>query len=716
MSARKKKLLLIVAGVALCSLVLWFITESAMQLDRDEYARKCKSFEGVWKSESGDLVLEVRRVSSGALFFSMENKQVRRKLRLAYAYAVGDDMYEFLYGTDSDKNGKVYKIVAGQEGKGTIHLQEKKIKIDFPAIPGKKKGLEYTGALTKKTAFPEQKPYHLAEYLGTKQKPDEDLAACCSFGYDAEGKIWRIHAMLAEESEKYKTDIAGITMNSTPQECERLLGTMTSEIRLGERGWRRQYENGTYVSTVIVNAFGVITELDCQLAELSGARRQGEFIMQGDTVYRYTGDYSQAKTIELPKETRRIASHAFDAGEHGYSLSAKNRQNCRIDIPAGVFIEEDAFANCGPLSIYLKSGWQEIPEGAFAHTVSLESRFKKESWVNINLPSSLRKIGDRAFALGETEKGLEQYWEENAEMKSDPISIRSPGYSVCNISYIGENAFWGIAMSTLPKALCYLGKNYTLRSTTDYELDELQIPEGLDVLREGSLYIIGNYFQIRIPFTMKDIEEGAIRGCMDIKFRMPQDSAYIKASKDRYPTWILSRDGTVLYAASQIDSYLDALVYREVLDDYYDSEDLYDFSVGSLYRYYKDGKDSRYKYSKKRGVVLEFPKGIEQIRSLVRLGGCSEIIFPSSVQKVSLDCMTSGAWDQVTFKGKVPEIYGDKSCLWDKSGCFVIEGKSEGSIFRVKKGQKKKLLEQLTAGTNVSEEQKKDLAGRITTF
>lgn len=721
MTIRKKRLLMIIAGALLCSVVLWFMAEFALQSDQDEYAKKCKYFEGTWKSETGDLVLDVRRVSSGALFFSIENKKVQRKVSRVYAYAVGDDMYEFSYGTNAGKTGKVYKIVPGDEAKGTIHLQEGKIAVDFPEIEGQKGGLEYTGVLVKKDAFPKQKVHHLTDYLGTKKKMDADLQEYCSFGYDADGSIWRVHAMLAEESERYKTDIAGISMNSTAEECESLLGNMTSEIKLDERGWRRQYENDMYVSTVIVNSFGVITELDCQLANLPGTSRQDDFIMKGNTVYRYAGDYSQAKTIELPQGTQRIASHAFDAGEHGYSLLTSNRQTCRLDIPDQVFIEEDAFANCGSLSIYLKSGCKEIPAGAFAHMVSLESRFKKANWVSIILPSSLRKIGDRAFALGEATEDLEQYWEgNNANMEGDPVSIRAPGFSGSAISYIGDNAFWGIAMTGLPRALCYLGKNYTLRSTDVISTsDELQIPKGLDVLKKDSLFLQGDYFQIRLPSTMKDIEEGAIRGSEDIKFRMPQDSEYMKTSKEKIPLWILSKDGTILYAASGFHLYMDEME-RDFLGEY---DDFYDYLLDSDdfddeediynqldYEYYKDGKDSRYQCSKKKEVILKIPKGVEEIRSQANLGGALEIWFPSSVRKVSIDSSLNIGCPKIVFKGEVPEIYGDPSSLWDKDGDLLF-----GTI-QVKKGQKKKLLEQLTAGGDLTEGEKKELARHITTF
>lgn len=102
------------------------------------------------------------------------------------------------------------QIRPGQKAKGTISLMEKRVKIDFPEIPGKKRGLEYTGVLFWKSDLPTQKISHLVDYMGTKKKPEGEMSKYCSFGYDDSGKVWRVHAMLNEYGENYKTDILGM--------------------------------------------------------------------------------------------------------------------------------------------------------------------------------------------------------------------------------------------------------------------------------------------------------------------------------------------------------------------------------------------------------------------------------------------------------------------------------------------------------------------------
>ena len=54
MSVRKKRMIFMVVGVILCCLIVLFLGERAMRSDQEEYARKCKSYEGIWKSKNRD--------------------------------------------------------------------------------------------------------------------------------------------------------------------------------------------------------------------------------------------------------------------------------------------------------------------------------------------------------------------------------------------------------------------------------------------------------------------------------------------------------------------------------------------------------------------------------------------------------------------------------------------------------------------------------------
>lgn len=691
MSLRKKRLFLIVAGVILCCVIVWFMSEYAMKSDREEYARRCKYFEGIWSDNERQMTVEIHRVSSGNLLFSIYDHRYVRNIKLVRAYAVGDDMYEFTYGVESGRKGRIYKVKPGVEAKGTIHLQEDKLKVDIPEIPGKRMGMGFRGVMTSKKELASQTVYHLEEYLGSKKEMPKELGNYCSFGYDAAGKIWRVHAMLAEDNEIYKTDIVGINMNSLEEECEEQLGELVSEIDLGDRGSRRQYENDQYVSTVIVNFYGIITELDCQLANLPGITREGDFLMQGDTLYRYAGDYSQEKTIEIPRRTRKIASHAFDAGEHGYSLRRQERITCNIDIPSKVKVEREAFANCGSLNIYLKSGWKEIPEGAFAHTVSLESISRKNNWVTFVLPSTIQKIGDNAFALGDSTETLDQYWQDVTETRA--VSVQASGFSTWSTNYIGDNAFWGIMMSELPKGLKYLGKNYTIKG------DEVKIPSGMKTLREDSLYM---FDECRVVFTgdIEDIEDDSVRGNM-YYFSVSENAKNIKRGNEALCEWIVSKDEKVLFSIRSIeDNNYDGLFYDDYYYDSYEDLDFEDYvdedgeidAEVVLAHIQRKKKKTNYQLDKKGNMILKIPEGIEEIRSYANMNSCDKIIVPKSVKRISVEAfLRYGMWHEVVFKGDVPEFYGRLPVDDDRTPVdedYVAK-------FRVRKGQKKKMIKQL---------------------
>ena len=681
MSVRKKRMIFMVVGVILCCLIVLFLGERAMRSDQEEYARKCKSYEGIWKSKNRDYSLEVHRVSSGTLFFSLNNRKTFQELRLLAAQAVDDDIYEFSYGVEATGFGRIYEIHPGQEAKGTISLGENEISIDFPKIPGKVKGLEYKGNLSKQGDIPKQSVCHLADYLGTTKKVSQEIAEYCSFGYDDSGKVWRVHAMLDEGGEYYTTDIHGIGMNSSSSECEYRLGDMTSETKLIWGGCRRTYENADYVSTVITNEYGVIVELDCQIANLPGTTRQGDFLMRGDTAYRFAGDYSQGINIDIPKNTKRIASHAFDAGEHCYTLNSSRKYIRNIELPSTIFVEEYAFANCGPLRISLANGWKEIPRRAFAHMVSLATAEKKGKWVDVELPASVEKIDEEAFALGESSSKLDKLWAGGASV-CKPVTVNAASAMRRGLRYVGDNAFWGIVMTEMPVKAEYLGKNYTFSGETS-----VQIPEQIKVLKKDSLYLMGINFDIDIPQGLQDIENEAIRGYRECNFYLPTDdvsgeeeSRYLKRSKEKSPKWILSKDGKILYVTHGVEDYC----YGE--------------------------KDSRYQYVGEK-MVLTIPEGIEEIRSMADFGHCGKIILPKSLKKLHIDPLRYCDNAEFVFQGDIPEITGNTEPYLRLFLYF-----DSGATIKVKKGKKKELLRELMKGQEYNQKQKKMIASHITTF
>ncbi|MCI5731244.1 MAG: leucine-rich repeat domain-containing protein [Eubacterium sp.] len=694
MSVRKKRMIFMVVGVILCCLIVLFLGERAMRSDQEEYARKCKSYEGIWKSKNRDFSLEVHRVSSGTLFFSLNNRKTFQEFRLLAAQAVDDDIYEFSYGVEATGFGRIYEIRPGQEAKGTISLRENEISIDFPKIPGKVKGLEYKGNLSKQGDIPKQSVCHLADYLGTTKKVSQEIAKYCSFGYDDSGKVWRVHAMLDEEGEYYTTDIHGIGMNSSSSECEYRLGDMTSETELIWGGCRRTYENSDYVSTVITNEYGVIVELDCQIANLPGTTRQGDFLMKGDTAYRFAGDYSQGINIDIPKYTKRIASHAFDAGEHCYTLNSSRKYVRRVVLPSTIFVEEYAFANCGPLHISLANGWKEIPRRAFAHMVSLATAEKKGKWVDVEIPASVEKIDEEAFALGESSSKLDKLWAGGAS-EYNPVTVDASSAMRRGMRYVGDNAFWGIVMTEMPVRAEYLGKNYTFSGE-----NSVRIPDKIKVLKKDSLYLMGFYFDIYIPQGLQDMEDEAIRGCGSCNFYLSEDNLNeeanpcLKESKEYGPRWILSEDGRILYVSARLD----------YSDDETDEQ--------SRYYYYEDivKHDSRYQYDGEK-MVLTIPEGIEEIRSMANFCNCGKIIFPKSLKKLHIDPLRYCDNAEFVFRGDIPEITGNTEPYLR----LFLYLDSEATI-KVKKGKKKELLHELMKGEEYNQKQKKIIGSHITTF
>lgn len=328
MTAKKKRLLFMVLGVCLCALIAVLIGERAISDNKKEYAERCSEFAGIWTDKDKTISLEIQRVTSEAIFFSLDEKNNR----LFSGRAVGDETYEFTYNS----TGNMYRmsIRPGTENKLTIQLLDKKVRLNFPGGGMKKqKPPRFNGMLTKKTSLVNQKAYSLSGYLGTKKEPARALNRYCSFSRLEDGTIWRVHTLLDETGEYFKTNILGITMNSTLSECKRALGKMISEQALVWKGMRRQYENDKYVSTIVTNEFGVIIEMDCQLKNLPGAKREGEFILKGNTLYRFAGDYTGGIKITIPAKCNRISSHAFDAGEYGYSLNEKRKYTRNITIP-----------------------------------------------------------------------------------------------------------------------------------------------------------------------------------------------------------------------------------------------------------------------------------------------------------------------------------------------------------------------------------------------
>lgn len=665
MTAKKKRLLFMVLGVCLCALIAVLIGERAISDNKKEYAERCSEFAGIWTDKDKTISLEIQRVTSEAIFFSLDEKNNR----LFSGRAVGDETYEFTYNS----TGNMYRmsIRPGTENKLTIQLLDKKVRLNFPGGGMKKqKPPRFNGMLTKKTSLVNQKAYSLSGYLGTKKEPARALNRYCSFSRLEDGTIWRVHTLLDETGEYFKTDLLGITMNSTLSECKRTLGRMISEQTLVWKGIRRQYENDKYVSTIVTNEFGVIIEMDCQLKNLPGAKREGEFILKGNSLYRFAGDYTGGIKITIPAKCNRISSHVFDAGEYGYSLNEKRKYTRNITIPKKVFVEEDAFANCGSLTITIAEGTTKITKKAFAHMVSEESMMKKVKWVEVNLPSSLEVVEEGAFALGESTDKLRRFWQIYS-WDSERIPVRINTLKIMReftLTYIGDNAFWGVDMDGLPPGLTYLGTNYTVQLySSGYDSDsKLALPVSLKKLKFHTIYLLDTLDELYLPDDLEILEDDAIFGGSVQQFVYKSGLNKFKQEKT-FGQWIRSKDGSVLCTTNVIQ-YNSRLKKMEMASG--DFEKLPN-------KYYE-------KY-KKNCIVVKVPEGVKEIWGMANLSTYDKVILPKSLKKVNVGGVFSDLTERVVFLGdKVPEFTGE---------CDINPG-NEFEI-RVKKGLERKMLRAL---------------------
>lgn len=665
MTAKKKRLLFMVLGVCLCALIAVLIGERAISDNKKEYAERCSEFAGIWTDKDKTISLEIQRVTSEAIFFSLDEKNNR----LFSGRAVGDETYEFTYNS----TGNMYRmsIRPGTENKLTIQLLDKKVRLNFPGGGMKKqKPPRFNGMLTKKTSLVNQKAYSLSGYLGTKKEPARALNRYCSFSRLEDGTIWRVHTLLDETGEYFKTNILGITMNSTLSECKRALGKMISEQALVWKGMRRQYENDKYVSTIVTNEFGVIIEMDCQLKNLPGAKREGEFILKGNTLYRFAGDYTGGIKITIPAKCNRISSHAFDAGEYGYSLNEKRKYTRNITIPKKVFVEEDAFANCGSLTITIAEGTTKITKKAFAHMVSEESMMKKVKWVEVNLPSSLEVVEEGAFALGESTDKLRRFWQIYS-WDSERIPVRINTLKIMReftLTYIGDNAFWGIDMDGLPPGLTYLGTNYTVQLySSGYDSDsKLALSVSLKKLKSHTIYLLDTLDKLYLPDDLEILEDDAIFGGSVQQFVYKSGLNKFKQEKT-FGQWIRSKDGSVLCTTNVIQ-YNSRLKKMEMASG--DFEKL---------------PNEYYEKYKKNCIVVKVPEGVKEIWGMANLSTYEKVILPKSLKKVNVEGIFSDLTGRVVFLGdKVPEFTGE---------CDINLG-DEFEI-RVKKGLERKMLRAL---------------------
>ena len=423
------------------------------------------------------------------------------------------------------------------------------------------------------------------------------------------------------------------------------------------------------------NPFGVIEEADCRKKELAGTVQKGEFLMKGNTIFRYIGDIYSGDIV-LPEGVNRIASHAFELGNNGCFITEANPYMRKISLPAGIYVEEDAFRNCGPMCIELEKGWKVVPRRAFAHTVSLENMQKKETQVIFMLPKTIERMEEEAFAIDNSSERLRTYWREweQSDRRAAPVELLAD-HGFPNASYIGDNALWGMGLLSLPEKATFLGKNITLTGR-----DTVSIPEGITVLRSDNFYFTNeNVYILQIGKKVQEIEENAFwnnAGCVNFnRVYVDERNPFIVGKESG---WLRSADGKIFYGAV---SYL-------TIEPFLTNK----FILSSV----------NYK--------IKLPEGVKEIRSLFAIPDRSIIQFPKSLKKISVTCLSGDG--KYYFQGDVPMIMGERDEIYQNWLLSLISS-DEFPVLHVRKSRVSGWFDSLTDGMNLSEEQKSRLKRKL---
>lgn len=668
-TARKKRLLLIAAGVFLCGMVLFVSGVCIQKKNTEEFRKKCKSYEGIWANGDNTFWLEVRRVTSAHMVVSIRKEDSSIDFPFISAVAKDENQYEFQYEPVWTSEEK-FQCRYGEMAKGTFVLEDKAIRVDIPEVKNMKGALEFQGVLKKESMCEEEEPVHLMDYMGTTGEMPDSLAGYCSFEKNKEGQVWRIHAVLDQEPGKhYGTELNGINKLCFASDCASAYGRPDDTVELNSGRQKMIFSDNTFKYTVIFNAYGMVSEIDCQYWEVPGIEREGDFLVDGDTVVRYLGDYENNILVKLPEGTKRIAANAFRAEDHDYHTEYV--QYLSLIIPADVVIEKEAFAHCGKLHIEFEEGRTVVEEGAFAHMVPCEEAKEKRDWVEITLPKSMKRLEEMAFGLDDSDDGLPDFYSSLDDFKGDPVYIMLNE----NLEYIGDNALWGVTLSgELPEHMTELGKNLTVKS---YSIaDFLKIPEGVRVLEKGTIYLRGDRLDyLQIPESLEEIEEGAIAPVTAINdIHIDKNNKHFKT--DQYH-WLYSKDGRVLY-----------LAFNGV-EEFNEEEERFEHGLDE---------------TGSSGVRI--PDGVEEIRgcALERLSqyeyGFIECVFPRSLKRMNRAVLYQSP-QRLRFLGKTPEFYGvlDNTMLQD-----VLKN---GKRIEIRETERKEFLKELQKGQNLSAKNKK---------
>ena len=489
MNAKKKKLLLLliefVVGMGVLYGIICYIQRKEAKQAHEHFA----AYSGVWEDEEGNVQVEIHQITAKNIVMNITFLESDTEISLMSANATALEKYEFLYNfTEEEMEQEALKELGGERNLyGVLYIYNERINVQFSelwdsedlCIENKKANqqnmglidgpFEFTGDLHKIGEL-DKEELHLMDYMGTKKEVPEKFLEYCTFERDDEGTIWRIQAAYEEDvEEQYGVDLCGISRTSTVYECEKAFGKPAYEEEYWENSLskkRNVYFDDNYRYSVNYTNRGTVAQIDvCRNRGEGYVWKDNDFLMKGDTVVRYLGNYSAEERIDFPEGTKRVATNAFYTTELDYYNN--RRAGKKIFIPKDVTIEKNAFAHCASLTFYFEAGRKTIEKESFAHMISLDECTEKLSWVTINLPTSVEVLENSAFALGGKQdnfgqylKKIEESMESYAMSMLKPLERAVPVVIVYNgkLKEIGENALWGCGHEGATTKMQEIGK------------------------------------------------------------------------------------------------------------------------------------------------------------------------------------------------------------------------------------------------------------------
>lgn len=670
MPERKKHLIVMIAGVVFVSLICFLLGEIFMNRNIEEMRAYYHSMEGVWSAEGVEYKLEVRRVTSAHVVFSLWDIENQTKSDFISATMEEENRYHFSMAQDYVSDAGLFKK------DGIILIQDGILQLQLTTSSGKTVS---TNQLTKKEALPKKSKISLDSYINRVAEPPD---SCVSF-QDVGGRNWYIQAEL--NNDRYEYSLDGINRYSFETDCESRWGENSESTQINSEYKQVVYQKDKNVYRVLFDQYGLVSQIDC-MTETANSQWEGDFLMYGDTVMKYLGYNQQDTEISLPKHTKKLAAGAFSVRNN--LCQNKRMGEITIEIPPDVEIEKGAFANCRRLHIRLVNGRKIIKEGTFAHLLPDEVT-DTSNWVRITLPMSIERLEKDAFNQIDAAVSWTDYVKGITQHKNSPVIVENAGYA----KQVEENALCG---AVVEGAGFY--RNNTLADLPHHMLIYMKsgnkrfcIPRKVKKLKKGDIVLLQDE---DIIFA---VQEGR-----DSSSDEDEENGY----EDRFTIRILDELEEIEEDSILPNEEMPVLLVSEKSDFFVNNKDGWLFS-----------KDMTELYATASSKKITIPDSVKNIHGYALYGiDTSEyiideekIIIPAGVQKISRNAFYDVSYD-IYFEGAVPEFYGDLSEV-TLTGMEQMKER----IF-VKRDRKTDFIKALFKGQKMTKERRKAIESKIKSY